>query len=137
MCLQVSNAQQPMSDTELRHLRSALAAFLSKSRMPAVASDSTPDDVPAAAPTRASASPSPKASDKSAAVKKGKVGTEPAALPLSTCEGQMAEFAKWNSMLSSTSGCAAQDADSADWLASLLRLVVGQPVAISAYSAAL
>ena len=126
-----------MSDTELHHLRSALAAFLSKSRMPAVALDSTPNDVPAAAPTRASASPSPKASDKTAAVKKGKAGTEPAALILSTCEGQMAEFAKWNSMLSPTSGCATQDAECADWLASSLKFVVGQSVASSAHSAAL
>lgn len=105
--------------------------------MPAVALDSTPNDVPAAAPTRASASPSPKASDKTAAVKKGKAGTEPAALILSTCEGQMAEFAKWNSMLSPTSGCATQDAECADWLASSLKFVVGQSVASSAHSAAL
>lgn len=114
-----------MSDTELSKLRTALATFLSKSQAPeaataAEAAGVNASDVPAAATGRAAGSPPLKTPDKSATAKKGKAGAEPALPALSTPEGQLIELGKWNSMLDTSSGFAAQDAECADWFASLL-----------------
>lgn len=130
--MQVTNTQQAMPEGDLTQLKSSIAAFLSKAQAPVTASpaataDSAIDSTGAAAPARGAGSPPRKTPDKTTLAKKSKAGTEPAAPALSTCEGQMAELSKWNSILSTGCGFSAQDMECADWLASSLKYVA-QPI---------
>lgn len=116
-----------MSDADLNLLRSAMAAFLSKCEEPAPATPAEAagsvanDPSVAAGEGPPAGSPPPKTADKPGTAKKGKASAEPALPALATLDGQMAELRKWNSMLDTTSGLTLQDADCADWLASLLK----------------
>ena len=115
-----------MSEGDLDQLKNSIAAFLSKSHAPVIVSPaaiagSATDNTAAAATARAAGSPPPRTPDKATTAKKGQAGTEPPPPALSTCEGQMAELSKWHSIVNT--GFAAQDAECADWLASVLKYV--------------
>lgn len=122
---QVTKSQQALPDADLEVLKSALSAFFSKQQGPSSSRPTTERQAWELGASHAAA-PSSKAGDKAAdkaalPIKKGKGTTEPGLPVLQTVPGQIAELSRWSNMLQTNHGLILQDADMADWLASLLK----------------
>lgn len=109
-------------------MKAGMNAFFSKQLgLPGSRPSTAQSDLASARP--ASVTPSTasgsKATDKAAppgTAKKGKGASEPAVPLLSSVAGQQQELTKWSNMLQTGNGVILQDAELADWLASLLKL---------------